>query len=73
MGDNLARYTSLRRVLGETLFAMGDNLGRYASLRRVVDFSLREILFTRGDFIHMKRFYLLWEIIWHVILHHVEL
>ena len=51
MGDNLARYTSLRRVLGETLFAMGDNLGRYTSLRRVVDFSLREILFTRGDFI----------------------
>ena len=36
MGDNLARYPSLRRVLGEILFAMGDNLGRYTSLHRVV-------------------------------------
>jgi len=51
MGDNLARYPSLRRLLGGILFAMWDNLGRYTSLRRVVNFSLREILFTRGDFI----------------------
>ena len=38
MGDNLAHYTSLRRVLGAILFAMRDNLGRYTSLRSVVEF-----------------------------------
>ena len=52
MGDNLGRYTSLRRVVDfslreilftrEILFAMGDNLARYPSLRRL----LGEILFA---------------------------